>query len=353
MSSPSALGADLELERIEETEPELQDKEKQFEGRTPWRLAWLRLRKDKVAMGSLGFIVVLFLVAIFAPVLTALIGHPPNYQYTSTGISLSGIPVGPFHNGFILGADDLGRDVLSRIIYGSRISLEVGIGATALALFLGVVIGLVAGYYGGFVDSVLGRFMDLLLSFPILIFAIAIVARFGPSIGLLIIVISLFSWPYIGRLVRGQVISLKQREFVEAARALGASDLRIMFIEIAPNLIALAVIYATLLIPVNIVTEATLSYLGLGVQPPTPSWGNMIAEAQTGDLFTIAWWFLVFPCLALLLTTLAFNLLGDGLRDALDPRYGRSNITVRKRLRRGFRLRLRPNKDEVAAVVPQ
>jgi ABC-type dipeptide/oligopeptide/nickel transport system permease subunit len=349
-----SIRADVELERIEERDPEVfPDGEQQFEGRTPWRLAWQRLRKDRVSMVSLGFILVLFLVAICAPLLTALIGHPPNYQYTTTGISLSGIPVGPFHNGFILGADDLGRDVLSRIIYGSRVSLEVGIGATALALFLGVVVGLVAGYYGGFVDSVLGRLMDLLLSFPILIFALAIVARFGPSLGLLIIVISMFTWPYIGRLVRGQVITLKEREFVEAARAIGASDFRIMFTEIAPNLIALAVIYATLLIPVNIVTEATLSYLGLGIQPPTASWGNMISEAQTGDLFTIAWWFLVFPCVALVLTTLAFNLLGDGLRDALDPRYGRSNITVRKRLRRGLRLRLRPSKEEVDVVVPR
>jgi peptide/nickel transport system permease protein len=187
--------------------------------------------------------------------------------------------------------------------------------------------------------------MDILLSFPILLFAIAIVARFGPSLDLLIFVIAMFSWPYIGRLVRGQVIALREREFVEAARALGSSDVRIMFIEIAPNLIALAVIYATLLIPINIVTEATLSFLGLGVLPPTASWGNMIAEAQTGDLFTVAWWFLVFPCVALVLTTLAFNLLGDGLRDALDPRHGRSNITPTKRVKRAARSARREKDD--------
>ncbi len=341
----SALRAD-ELEIVEEKDPELN--EQQFESRTPWRLAWRRLKKDRVAMVSLGFIVLLILVSLFAPLLTALIGHGPNTQYTTRGLSLSGIPVGPGHNGFLLGTDDQGRDVLSRIIYGSRISLEVGIGATFLALLLGVVVGLFAGYYGGFLDSVLGRFMDILLSFPILLLAIAIVARFGPSLGLLIVVISLFSWPYIGRLVRGQVISLREREFVEAARALGASDLRIMFVEIAPNLVALAVIYATLLIPVNIVLEATLSFLGLGVQPPTASWGNMIAEAQTGDLFTVAWWFLVFPCVALVLTTLAFNLLGDGLRDALDPRYGRSHISPAKRVRRAFRVRRTPPAPEPA-----
>jgi peptide/nickel transport system permease protein len=287
-------------------------------------------------MVSLVFIVLLLLVAIFAPLLTALIGHGPNTEYSNTGLSLSGIPVAPGHNGFLLGTDDQGRDVLSRIIYGSRVSLEVGLGATALALGVGMVVGLVAGYYGGWIDAVLARFMDILLSFPILLFALAIIARFGPSLELVLVVIAMFSWPYIGRLVRGQVISLREREFVEAARALGSSDLRIMFVEIAPNLIALAVIYATLLIPVNIVLEATLSFLGLGVLPPTASWGNMIAEAQTGDLFTVAWWFLVFPCVALVLTTLAFNLLGDGLRDALDPRHGHSNITPPSKAQKGL-----------------
>jgi peptide/nickel transport system permease protein len=296
------------------------------EGRTPWRLAWMRLRKDHIAMASLGFIVVLVFVAIFAPLLTALIGHGPNEQFTNTGLSISGIPVGPFHNGFILGTDDQGRDVLSRIIYGSRISLEVGVRSTAIALIVGMTVGLFAGYYTGLVSNVLARFMDVLLSFPVLLFALAVVARFGPSLRLILLIVAMFTWPYIGRLVRGQVISLREREFVEAARALGSSDLRIMFVEIVPNLVALAVIYATLLIPTNIVLEATLSYLGLGIQPPTASWGNMISEAQGGDLYTVAWWFLVFPSVALVLTTLAFNLFGDGLRDALDPRQGRSQI---------------------------
>jgi peptide/nickel transport system permease protein len=313
----------------------------EFVGRTPWQLAWARLRRDRVAMASLGFVILLVLVAIFAPLLTALIGHGPNAQYPNTGLSLSGIPVGPGQHGFLLGTDDQGRDVLSRIIYGSRVSLEVGVGATLLALVVGVVVGLVAGYYGGWIDSLLARFMDILLSFPILLFALAIIARFGPSLELVLIVIAMFSWPYIGRLVRGQVISLREREFVEAARALGSSDLRIMFVEIAPNLVALAVIYATLLIPVNIVLEATLSFLGLGVQPPTASWGNMIAEAQNGDLFTVAWWFLVFPCVALVLTTLAFNLLGDGLRDALDPRHGRAQIAPETRAKRRARAKAR------------
>jgi ABC-type dipeptide/oligopeptide/nickel transport system permease subunit len=299
--------------------------EAQIQGRTPLQLAWRRLRRDKVSMISLGFVIFLCLVAIFAPLLTALIGHGPNTEYSNTGLSIFDHPVGP-SRAFLLGTDDLGRDVLSRLIYGSRISLEFGIGATALALAFGVLLGLVSGYYGGRIDAVIARFIDILLAFPVLLFAIALVARFGPSLTLILFVIALFQWPLIARLVRGQVIGLREREFVEAAHSLGSSDLRIMFLDILPNLIALAIVYATLLIPVNIVLEATLSYLGLGIQPPTASWGNMISEAQTGDLYTIAWWFLVFPCVALFLTTLAFNLLGDGLRDALDPRQGRSQV---------------------------
>jgi peptide/nickel transport system permease protein len=295
------------------------------EGRTPWGLAWRRLRKDKTSMVSLGFVVLICLVAIFAPLLTALVGHGANAQYPNTGLDIFGHPVGP-SKAFLLGTDDLGRDVLSRIIYGARVSLEVGVGATAMALALGLILGLISGYYGGRVDAVIARLMDLLLAFPVLLFALAIVARFGASLLLIMLVIMFFEWPLIARLVRGQVISLREREFVEAARAVGSSDLRIMAVEILPNLVALAVVYATLLIPVNIVLEATLSYLGLGIAPPTASWGNMISEAQNGDLYTIAWWFLVFPCVALFLTTLAFNLLGDGLRDALDPRQGRTHL---------------------------
>jgi peptide/nickel transport system permease protein len=299
--------------------------EAHIQGRTPLQLAWRRLKRDKVSMVALGFVIFLCLVAIFAPLLTALIGHGPNTEYSNTGLTIYDHPVGPSRM-FLLGTDDLGRDVLSRLIYGARISLEVGVGATALALLLGLVLGLVSGYYGGRVDAVLARFMDILLAFPVLLFAIAIVARFGPSLKLILIVIALFQFPLIARLVRGQVITIREREFIEAAHSLGSSDLRIMFLDIAPNLIALAIVYATLLIPVNIVLEATLSFLGLGIQPPTASWGNMISEAQTGDLYTIAWWFLVFPCIALFLTTLAFNLLGDGMRDALDPRQGRSQV---------------------------
>jgi peptide/nickel transport system permease protein len=313
--------------------PVIGDPDVGVEGRTPWGLAWRRLRKDKVSMVALGFVVFILLVGILAPLLTALLGHGPNTQYSQTGLSPYDQPVGP-SGAFLLGTDDLGRDVLARLIYGTRISLEVGVGATALVLLIGVAVGLVAGYYGGRIDAVIARFMDILLAFPLLLFALAIVARFGASLSLLLIIITAFQWPLVARLVRGQVISLREREFVEAARAVGASDLRIMVVEILPNLIALAVVYATLLIPVNIVLEATLSYLGLGIQPPTASWGNMISEAQTGGLYQEAWWFLVFPCVALFLTTLAFNLLGDGLRDALDPRGGRTHLMApKKRIR--------------------
>lgn len=317
------LGGELDLDA-----PPSEAPDKKIEGRTPLQLGWRRLRRDKVAMAALAFVIFICLVAIFAPLLTALIGHPPNTQYVNTGLSIFGHPVGP-SRAFLLGTDDVGRDVLSRIIWGARVSLEVGLGATFLALALGLALGLVSGYYGGRLDAVIARFMDILLAFPVLLFALAFVARFGASLQLIILIVAFFQWPLIARLVRGQVVGLREREFVEAARATGASDFRIMFIEIAPNLIALAIVYATLLIPVNIVLEATLSYLGLGIQPPTASWGNMIAEAQNGDLYTIAWWFLVFPCVALFLTTLAFNLLGDGLRDALDPRAGRSNLGMK------------------------
>jgi peptide/nickel transport system permease protein len=312
---------------LDETEPGslLRDLPADVEGKTPWRLAWIRLRRDKTAMIALGFVVIICLVALFAPLLTALIGHGPNTQYPNTGLSIFGHPVGP-SRGFLLGTDDLGRDVLSRLIYGARVSLEVGVGATAMVLVIGLSLGLLSGYYGGRIDAVIARLMDIILAFPVLLFALALVARFGSSLLLIMMVVTAFQWPYVARIVRGQVISLREREFVEAARAVGASDLRIMAVEILPNLIAIAVVYATLLIPVNIVLEATLSYLGLGINPPTASWGNMIFEAQTGDLYTIAWWFLVFPCMALFLTTLAFNLLGDGLRDALDPRQGRTNL---------------------------
>jgi peptide/nickel transport system permease protein len=284
-------------------------------GRSPSRLVFDRLRKDGVAIGSAAVIALVSLMAICAPLIAHVVGHGPDTQYLTTGLSPDGIPVGP-NRRFLFGTDDLGRDVFVRVAYGARISLLVGVVATSLSIAIGVIIGLVAGYYGKIVDTVLSRSMDVVLSLPYLVFAIALVSIVGPSLWISIGVIAFFSWATVGRVVRGQTLSLKEREFVEAAHSLGAGDLRIMFVEILPNAMAPVIVYATLLIPAAIVFEATLSFLGLGIVPPTPSWGNMLAESL--QYFQAAWWFVVFPGGALLATTLAFNLLGDSVRDALD-----------------------------------
>ena len=291
-----------------------------IEGRSPWALGWMRLRRDRVAMFCLGVIVLIVLVAVFAPLTAHLTGHPPNEQYRSTGLTPDGLPRGP-SRAFLFGTDDLGRDILVRIAYGARISLLVGVAATALTVVVGVVVGLAAGYLGGAVDTVLTRLIDVVLSVPFLLVAIALVSVTGPSMTVTVLVIGFFSWASMARIVRGQVLSLREREFVEAARSLGAGDARIMFVDVLPNVLAPVIVYTTLLIPVVIVVQATLSFLGLGLAPPTADWGGMISEAQA--YYTTAWWFIVFPGAALLVTTLAFNLFGDGVRDAFDPRRDR------------------------------
>jgi ABC-type dipeptide/oligopeptide/nickel transport system permease subunit len=292
-----------------------------IEARSPWALGWLRLRRDRVAMACLAVIVLIVLVAIFAPVFAAITGHPPNEQYRQTGLTPDGLPRGPSRE-FWLGTDDLGRDILVRIAYGARISLLVGVASTALTIAVGVVIGIAAGYLGGLVDTVLARLIDVVLSVPFLLVAIALVSITGPSLTITVLVIGFFSWASVARIVRGQVLSLREREFVEAARSLGSGDARIMFVDVLPNVLAPVIVYTTLLIPVVIVVQATLSFLGLGLAPPTADWGGMISEAQA--YYTTAWWFIVFPGTALLITTLAFNLFGDGVRDAFDPRGDRS-----------------------------
>ncbi|MFG1815257.1 ABC transporter permease [Kribbella sp. NPDC049174] len=292
-----------------------------IEGRSPFVLALRRLRKDKVAMISLVVIALIVLMAVFAPVFAAVTGHPPNEQYRDIGLTPDGLPRGP--NGtFWLGTDDLGRDILVRIAYGARVSLLVGVFATAITVVVGVVLGLAAGFLGGLVDTVLARLIDVVLSVPFLLVAIALVSVTGPSLTVTVMVIGFFSWASVARIVRGQVLSLREREFVEAARSLGAGDSRIMFVDILPNVLAPVIVYTTLLIPVVIVTQATLSFLGLGLPPPTADWGGMISASQ--NYYTTAWWFILFPGLALLITTLAFNLFGDGVRDAFDPRADRS-----------------------------
>jgi peptide/nickel transport system permease protein len=290
-----------------------------IEGKSPWRLGYERLLRDRAAMISVAVIVLIILVAIFAPVIAAVIGHGPNEQFPAPiGVNSSGQPVGPSTT-FWMGTDTVGRDVLVRIAYGARISLIVGLVATVLTVTIGAIVGLASAYFGGLTDSVLARVMDWLLAVPFLLLAISLVSVIGPGLTVLIIVIGFLGWASVGRIVRGQVLSIREKEYVEAARSLGAGPWRIMFIDILPNVIAPIIVYTSLLIPVTIVAEASLSFLGVGIPPPTADWGQMIADSQSVYQYG-AWWYLVFPSLALLITTLAFNIFGDGVRDAFDPR---------------------------------
>jgi peptide/nickel transport system permease protein len=305
--------------------------EREIAARSPMQLFWRRLRQDKVAMVALAVVCLIVFVAILAPLIVKIVGTP-NPQTTNADLTDDfGQPLGP-QSGHPFGVDKLGRDVFSRTIYGSRVSLEVAFIATALVILIGVTVGLLAGYYRGALDTLLTRTMDLLLAFPVLVLAIGIgVACSGaqgcaggliqPGLTVVIFVITLTTWPYMARIVRGQVLSLREKEFVEAAQSLGANDRRIIFREILPNLVAPIIVYGTILIPQNIIYEAALSFLGVGVDPSTPSWGAMISDATT--IFKDAWWFMTFPGLALLFTVLAFNLVGDGLQDALNPRTGK------------------------------
>jgi peptide/nickel transport system permease protein len=297
-------------------------------GRTPWQLFWQQLRRDRVALAALGFIVFEVLVALFAPLIVGAFAHPPNAQYPSALNPTFGTPTGPSTT-FLFGVDTVGEDVFSRVLYGARVSLEVALIATVASVTIGVVLGMVAGYYRGLVDTAISRFIDVTLAFPILLLALGIASACSlgngcaaglvkPGLTTVIVAIVVINWTYIGRIIRGQVLSLREKEFVEAARASGASDRTILFREILPNLVAPIVVYSTLIIPQNILLEAALSYLGVGINPPQASWGQMIAAAT--PIFNTAWWFFAFPGAALLLTVLAFNLLGDGVRDALDPR---------------------------------
>jgi peptide/nickel transport system permease protein len=296
--------------------------------RTPWQLFWERLREDRVALAALAFIVVEILAAVFAPLIVGALGHPPNAQYPSALDPTFGTPTGPSRS-FLFGVDTVGRDVFSRVLYGARVSLEVALVATAISVTLGVVLGMAAGYYRGFADTLISRVIDVTLAFPILLLALGIASSCSlgngcagglvkPGLTTVTVAIVAVNWTYIGRIIRGQVLSLREKEFVESARAAGAGDLTIFFREILPNLVGPIVVYSTLVIPQNILLEAALSYLGVGINPPQASWGAMLAEAT--PIFATAWWFFVFPGLALLLTVLAFNLLGDGIRDALDPK---------------------------------
>ncbi len=298
--------------------------------RSPLQLFWKRLRQDRVAIASLAFIIFLIVIAVAAPVVVSILGLPgPNVQNLNLTDSF-GSPLGP-SAAHPFGVDQLGQDVMSRTIYGARVSLVVGIVGTGISTLIGVTVGMLAGFYRGWVDTLLSRLVDVVLSIPALLLGLGIGAACAvkgcvggliqPGLGVVIFLIALATWPYMARIVRGLVLSLREREFVDASRAMGASNARIMFREILPNLTAPILVYASLQIPLNILYEAALSFLGVGIRPPTASWGQMISSAT--PIFTVAWWYMVFPGLALLFTVLAFNLLGDGLRDALNPRTAR------------------------------
>lgn len=305
-------------------------------GRTLWELFWLRFRKDKAAMLGLYFVVALVVLALVAPLISRfLVHHGPNDLFQQEMTTDIGIPKGP--NGkFWFGADQVGRDIFIRVLYGARTSLIVAFFSTAIAMALGVMLGMIAGFFRGPIDTVISRFVDIVLSMPLLVFAIGISAACSgisgkgclggivkPGLPLVIFIIAVFAWTYPARIIRGQTLSVREREFVEAARASGAPTRRILVREVLPNLVAPIVIYSTILIPSNILFEAYLSYLGLGIPDSVaPTWGNMISGAQ--QVYQVAWWTMLFPGLFLLFTTLAFNLLGDGLRDALDPRTERA-----------------------------
>jgi peptide/nickel transport system permease protein len=353
---------------------------------SPLQLFWRRFRQDRVALASLAFIVVLILVAIFAPLIVKAVGAPGPFASDPSAHDQFGDPTGPSPNALwpfivvvvgavlamlsrllpwpavkrwgwavigggavvlaivlaisywpsahhLFGVDRGYRDVFSRTLYGARVSLEVALIATGISMVIGVTLGMVAGYYRGWVDMAISRFIDTLLAFPILLLAIGLASacKLGsgciggliqPGLTTVIAVIAFVNWTYIARIVRGQVLSMREKEFIDASRSLGASDRRIIFKEILPNLVAPIIVYASLLIPTNVLFEASLSYLGVGVSFPTASWGGMLSDAT--EIFAVAWWYMLFPGLALLLTVLAFNLLGDGLQDALDPRGDRT-----------------------------
>jgi peptide/nickel transport system permease protein len=318
----------------------LQTEPDDIRARGYWEQAWRRFRRDRIAVLSGVVIILIVLVAfIGAPIAVHLLGHGPNDINTNAVINYA--PAPPWThvkdaNGneqlYILGASDaIGRDEFLRVLYGARVSLEVAVIATLIGLFVGVVMGTVAGFYGGAADTIVSRLTEIVMAFPLLLFAIAIAATVGPrldsytmgglfvpGIGTLIIIISVFSWYYPARIIRAQVLSLREKEFVEAARMVGGSNFRIMRSHLLPHLVGTIIVYGTLTVATNILFEAALSYLGVGLPPPNASWGSLLSDAVS--YYTVDPWLIVWPGLAIFVTTLSFNLLGDGLRDAIDPR---------------------------------
>jgi peptide/nickel transport system permease protein len=331
MISRTRTGGDVSQPVLEEISPEpAQGAGAEIKGRTNWELFRSRFMKDRAAMAGVVILLVLLLLAATAPLFAKVLGHGPNELFDEMVTPDLGLPKGP-NAQFWFGGDQVGRDVFIRTLYGARTSLIVALGATGLATVFGVTVGMIAGYRGGAFDTLISRGADIVLSMPVILFAIGIASvcsitatgclggLLQPGFSLVIGIIALFTWPNIARIVRGQVLSLREKEFIEASQSLGAGTGRIMFRELLPNLVAPVVVYTTLMIPNNILFEAALSYLGVGVPQSIPSWGRMLSDATSGGLFTYAWWMMVFPGVFLLFTTLSFNLVGDGLRDALGP----------------------------------
>ena len=301
-----------------------------IEGRSPGQIAWMRLRRDKVAMGGGVVVALLLLTAIIGPHLV----QNPNVYHSNLINPTFLRPNGAFGGISLahpLGVEpETGRDLLARIVVGAQYSLLIAFAATILAVGLGTFFGVLAGYVGGWADSVIARAMDVFLAFPLLVFALALAgvipgSAFGLSgnslrIAVLIFVIGFFNWPYMGRIIRGQTLSLREREFVDAARSLGARTPYILFRELLPNLVAPILVYSTLLIPTNILFAAALDYLGVGLYVPTPTWGQMLSSAVQNGYYYIDPEYMLVPGLSIFITVMAFNLFGDGLRDALDPR---------------------------------
>src|SRR5437588_4095828 len=347
LSSGAGLGASIAIETGVEL-GELQV----IRARGYWEQVWIRFRRDRVAIAGGLFIIFTVLVAfVGAPIAAHFLGHGPDDLFTSSAVDSRGVPVGPMtwissapypgavghfpRTLLILGSDGgTGRDEFLRLLYGARVSLEVAVGAMIFGMTVGVTLGTIAGYFGGWVDTIVSRLTEIVMAFPVLLFAIALAATIGDRINnvtfggvlgkgvvTLVLVIGFFSWFYPARIVRAQVLSLREKEFVEAARMVGASDLRIIRSHLLPHLVAPIIVYSTLVLAQNIIFEAGLSFLGVGIQLPTASWGNLLSSAP--QYYTAQPWLMLWPGLAVLLTTLSFNLLGDGLRDAFDPRSAR------------------------------
>lgn len=274
-------------------------------------MVWRRLAANRFALSGAIVVGILFVLSLCAPYLT------PYYPDAIDAYHVL-LPPSSAH---WFGTDELGRDVLTRVLFGARISLKVGFVAVGIAVCIGTAIGLVAGYYGGWVDALLMRLVDIMLCFPTFFLILAVIAMLEPSIWYIMVVIGLTGWMGVARLVRAEVLSLREREFVMAARALGASDLRIIVRHILPNALSPVLVSATLGVAGAILTESALSFLGIGVQPPIPSWGNILTSGK--DYIEFAWWLSLFPGLSILITVLSYNLVGEGIRDALDPRLHR------------------------------